>query len=191
MASFTLITERDESQRAFDTLGRAFSRGASVFRQHRVGWQGGSGTFDVFWHPDLEVWGLFEREPPRKKQPGRFWNCFGIADPGTSSMLNITLEINPPHVGENARMAGVFLRDETGRAFIGHTGKIGGGRLGIGQRAFQNFLKDGEWHEIESSRRQRRSVVVFGPLSREDLAPVIAPYVHAVARFKNATSHPI
>jgi hypothetical protein len=135
------------------------------------------------------LWGVFQRDPPRQKPEARFWNCFGVDDPGEAGMLQITVEINPPHVGENGRLGGVFLRDAQGRLFIGHSGKVGGGRPGIGARSFRKFFENGEWLEIEGSRRRRREVVVFGPLDRDDLAAVIAPYVHAVARFKNAMSH--
>ncbi len=105
----TLITDLGESLRAFDAFKTAFAIGAHPFPNHYVGWQGGSVTVDVYWHTSIGIWGVFERRPPDEgKGAARFWNCFGIADPGKDSMLSITVEINPPHQGENRRTAGVF-----------------------------------------------------------------------------------
>lgn len=97
----SLITDRDECRRAFETLKRHFARDAILYPNHFVGWQSNSGRFDVYWHPVLRVWGLFEEEPPSEKRRKRYWNCFGIVDPAKQPMLSITVEINPPHEGEN------------------------------------------------------------------------------------------
>jgi hypothetical protein len=188
MQLFALVTDRQESLHAFELMAASLAKDAIAFPQHPVGWQGGAGRFEVHWHPSQRLWTLCRRDPPRQKERARFWNCFGVADPEERGMLHITVEINPPHSGENAQLAGVFLKDRSGQLFIGHTGKVGGGRKGIGGRSFRGFFTAGEWHEIEGSRGRRREVVVFGPLDRADLAAMIAPYVHAVARFKSSVS---
>lgn len=149
--AFTLSTDLGESLRAFDAFKTAFAIGAHPFPNHYVGWQGGSVTVDVYWHMSIGIWGVFERRPPDEgKGAARFWNCFGIADPGKDSMLSITVEINPPHQGEDRRTAGVFLRGEEGRFHVGHSGKVGGGRPGIGQRRFETSAA------ISHGKRSRR-----------------------------------
>ena len=179
--ALTIISDNEESFHAFELLRRTFTHEATIFAEHLVGWQGGSKRLTVYWHPSFEIWGVLEAEPPNeKKNSGRFWNCFGINDPARHSMLTITVEMNPPHQGRNRRAAGLFLRDGDGRVFLGHTGKVGGGRKGIGKNAFRTFYGAGDWHEIE----KRLFATIFGPIDRPDLPRVLAEFVHAVARFK-------
>jgi hypothetical protein len=182
-----LVTERGESLRAFEAFERAFADGADPFRRV-VGSPGGSLQDDVHWHGPARIWGLFVRqqlEDQSGKRPERSWICFGVADPNRYSSLSITVEINPPHEGENPRTAGVFLRDELGRLYVGHDGRVGGGRPGIGQRAFREFAQDLPWQEIATPKGRLREVVVFGPFSDPALLlDGLARYVDTVAKFK-------
>jgi hypothetical protein len=185
----TLITERDESLRAFEAFERAFAAGAALFRNHDFGFQGGSHPVDeVHWHASAEIWGLFVRPPrdyPSGRLVGHFLCGFGVSDPNQHSSLSTTVEINPPHQGENRRTAGVFLRDELGRLYVGHSGKVGGGRPGINRQAFRKFAQDVPWQEIATPRDRRREVVVFGPFSDPTLLlDQLAGYVRWVAKFK-------
>lgn len=102
-------------------------------------------------------------------------------------MLSITVEVNPPHEGENHRTAGVFLRDGAGRVHVAHSGKIGGGRPGVGKRAFRDFSSHLAWQDIETPRGIRE-VLVVGPLhDKAELPERIASFVRTVATFKDAT----
>ncbi len=186
--SLVLISDGHEILRAFEAFKAAFAVGAAVYRNHFVGWQGGSVRVDVYWHESMGIGGGFERQPPHEKKGARrFWNCFGVADPSKDSMLSITVEINPPHHGEDRRTAGVFLRDEAGRYHVGHSGKVGGGRPGIGQRVFRDFSRHLAWQEIATPKGVRE-VVVFGPLQDGELPSMLAPFVHTVAEFKESVA---
>jgi hypothetical protein len=189
----TLVTERDESMQAFEAFERAFTGGAVPFRRV-VGFQSGSWPVEVHWRGSNKVWGIFVSQPRdhQSEEPlARFWHSFGVADPNQHSSLSITVEINPPHEGENPRTAGVFLRDELGRLYVGHDGRVGGGRPGIGQRAFREFAQALPWQEIETPRGRRRKVVVFGPFQEPArLLEGLAGYVHTVSRFKGSVATP-
>jgi 5-methylcytosine-specific restriction enzyme A len=132
---------------------------------------------------------VLEPSPPDiKKEPKhRFWNCFGIGNPAEQHMLTITVEINPPHEGEDRRVAGLFARDEDSRIYIAHTGKVGGGRKGIGPNAFRKFLGDRAWHEIET-QGGRRTAVALGPIDAPDFPNQLAEFVHKVADFKESVA---
>src|SRR5262249_4400328 len=146
----TAVTDHEESLAAFELLRTSLRANAQVFPGHGIGWQGGSRQYDVYWLSTLRIWTVLEPSPPIvKKGPGdRFWNCFGIDDPNSRKMLRIVVEMNPPHAGENRRVAGLFAKDDGGRIYVGHSGNIGGGRKGIGQREFRKFLGDHPWHEV-------------------------------------------
>jgi hypothetical protein len=184
----TLVTERDESLRAFEAFERAFAADADSFQDRVVGFPSGSFRVDVYWHRSAGIWGGFRRQvwdPPSKRELDIFGNSFGVEDPNQRPRLNMTVEINPPHEGIR-RTAGVFLRDESD-LYVGHDGGVGG-RLGIGQRAFREFAQDLAWQEI-ATPKGLRDVVVFGPFQDPALLlDGLARYVHTVARFKDGVA---
>ncbi len=178
--TYTLITDQNEAAQAFEAFRGGFAHGAKVFPKHTVGFQGGNKQCDVYWHRDLGIWGLFE---PRIVK-GRFWTCFGTNNPAKHANLNITVEINPPTSGVNLHCAGAFVRDESGRICIGHSGKVGGGRKGIGKAAFREFATDREWEPIRVSGGRRLEVSVLGQVGSQDLIGSIKAFVEEVAEFK-------
>jgi hypothetical protein len=187
--NFELITSRSDSHSAFETFKAFFAAGARYFSNHAVGWPGGSSRFHVHWHGSAGIWGLFLPKPFDEPNGRRFWICFGDGDPASSSMLHIVVEMNPPHEGDDGRTGGFFLRDEQGGLYVAHTGKVGGGRPGIGPSAFREFSRTLGWQEIITPRRHRRQAVVFGPLDDPRLTEQLARYVRAVADFKEHAVH--
>jgi hypothetical protein len=66
----------------------------------------------------------------------RYWNGFGIYAADRSSQT-VALQINVPTDTNSATVAGFFAEEaDTGDIFLMHSGKIGGGRRGIGKSAF-------------------------------------------------------
>jgi hypothetical protein len=175
------ITDGAEARRAFDAFRGRFSQGAQLFQDHWVGHRGATRRYDVYWHPAEGIWGLFDDRQDR----GRFWICFGIEDPETTSSLTITVEVNPPFSGVNRYCAGIFLRDEGGNIHIAHSGKVGGGRKGIGQEAFRQFVQDYVWEEVSWPDGRSGTYKVIGGLDESDLPSKVADFVHDVARFKD------
>ena len=68
------------------------------------------------------IWGLCERFP----HLDRLWICCGVRHPSVSCV--ITVETNPPLEGFDRRCSGVFLRGDEGAVYLGHSGRVGGGR---------------------------------------------------------------
>jgi hypothetical protein len=155
----TVISDRNESLAAFHLLKESL---------RKVG-----------------VWAVLEPAPPSIKEGvrHRFWNCFGIENPVERQMLNITVEINPPHEGENRRLAGMFIRDNENRIYLAHTGRVGGGRSGIGLNEFRRYLGDPPWQEI-LTQGGRQLAVILGPIDAPDFPSQLSNFVHNVARFK-------
>lgn len=174
------VSDRDESERAFTTFRERFVRGADVFPRHGVGYQGGGQKCDVFWRDAEEIWGLFE---PRVAK-GRFWICFGIENPTSTFSLTITVETNPPLEGINRRCAGVFLRDDQGNVCIAHNGRVGGGRKGIGGRAFREYVHSGRWEDVNWPDGGISQFWVISRVDALDLPARIADFVREVVSFK-------
>ena len=116
------VTDRKESMALFEALRvQAFS-GAVAFPNRHVGFRGGGYDCSVYWRPDEGIWGVFENYSHTK----RFWICWGVRHPLDSCV--ITVETNPPVEGFNRRCSGAFLRDGEGAVYLGHSGRVGGGR---------------------------------------------------------------
>ena len=187
--TFELITGREESSRAFAAFESAFSANSSVIPGCRLGWPGGSVQADVYWHEAAGIWGVFRETPPNPRHTGgnRFWNCFGVSEPRSDAILSITVEINPPHRGENRKTAGVFLRDGEGRYHVGHSGRVGGGGPGVGLKAFRRYADGLPWQKIRTPNGARK-IVAFGPLENGRMFEMLGLFVHTVAKFKDSVA---
>jgi hypothetical protein len=177
---FTVVLDKDENLFAFRKLKESLQNDASIFREHKLGHQGGTRVHTVYWRPESNLWAVLEQSPPTGPQ-NRFWNCFGIENPGEKSVLEINVEINPPHEGENRRIEGLFVRDQDNRIYIAHDGKFTnyGGR-----NAFRQFLGDASWPEIQTQRGSR-TPIVLGPIDDEsNFVKRLSDYVHNVVDFK-------
>jgi len=178
--AFSVVTDADEAAQAFEIFKDEFARGAKIYPGHTVGYQGGNQRRDVYWRSDVEIWGLFEPRAVR----GRFWICFGTDNPASASGLPITVEINPPVSGINRRCAGMFLKNKSGECFIAHTGRVGGGRKGIGKAAFRDFAADREWEVVPVPGQEPVELLILGSLESQDLGENIHSFVQDVAAFK-------
>lgn len=148
------LTSWTEIAAAQTAMRDEFYAGAVVLT-HAVGFPGGSTTVDIAWHETPGIWGYVD-EVASANGPdgagGRYWNAFGLGDPtATNSSLSITVEVNPPLQGTNARVGGIFGREKDGPLCLLHRGTIGGGKRGVGKDLFwrefsgrPSFVSDGE-----------------------------------------------
>ena len=178
--AYQLVTDRDESQSVYSLLCAEFARDAIHFHDHPLGWPSGSGNFLALWHEDARLWAVLEPRPPIAEHRPRFWFSFGVERPTGKAMLSITVEVNPPHNGVDRRVGGAFLKDEAGRYYVGHSGRVGGGRPGVGQQAFLAFCK----REALYIPERRGPMFMFGPLDGAGWIDALSEYVHEVQRFK-------
>lgn len=142
-----------------------------------VGFHGGSRTATVHWSTPLGVWALFE------ELETRYWNCFGVERPEAARSLRITVEVNPPLGGLDRRKGGAIARDAgSGKLFLVHRGRIGGGQRGIGPELFWSRFRGGV-RLREPDGRESRAVVV-GEIGGAGFARELAGFVHEVGRIK-------
>src|SRR5436309_1681201 len=133
------ITDREETVEAYKRFAHLVSEGG-VAVERMVGYRGASVAAQLLWHADLKLWVLLHPE----RIVTRYWCAFGVDDPYPASLLSITCEINPPKIGIDRRCAGLFVKDERRNIFLAHSGKVGGGRAGIGKTAFLNHWGNNE-----------------------------------------------
>ena len=155
--------------------------GAKKFKR-KVGWPGDHGEFDLYWHQDAGFWVVFGLE-----ELSRYWCAYGTMDPNSNSSVDITCEINPPTEGIDRRCGGVFLKDSGSGLYLAHSGKVGGGRKGIGKTSFLEQYS-GSLEEIEWPDGVTAEVVLLGKIGGKSFVKNLAQYIRAVEAFKaNAT----
>jgi len=182
--SLVPLTERREITAAFRLMAERLKADTQAF-DRKIGYHSGYVEHRVHWHSRHRFWCLFD---PTYVET-RYWCCYGTADPEDQTMLSITVETNSPYEGVNRRIGGVFVRDDEGRVYIAHSGKVGGGRPGIGKEAFWEFYGGSDDVETVGWPDGRTSgVIVIGRIDSEHLPVHIARFVHEVARFKAAAT---
>ena len=144
-----------------------------------IGYQSGSVVAKVAWIPSLEIWAYLHLPPVGKSEGQRFWNVFGIGQPGTS--VNIVCEINPSREGVNRRAKGAYVLDSDGLLLICHRGmvNIAGG---ISGEFFRRHYR-GIWIEADEGGRQSKFVRV-AQLNSPEFGASIKDFVVQVAEIK-------
>lgn len=171
--TYRIIRDKQEIATAQEFLQKIF-KSVSEPRQCNVGHQGESGEQTVYWSEQLKIWGLFE-----ETGWGGNWNGFGTSEPiSGNSCVGITCEINVPREGINPRAAGAFVKDSEDSTYLVHSGKIGGGRSGVGKALFVEEY-GGEWITLDNGDK----VAKVGKLDNS-LPSKIAEFVKEVGRMK-------
>jgi hypothetical protein len=181
LSQLTPITDRDEIAAAYAVFVSQLTDGISPIRKG-MGWRSGWSEFDAYWHVREQLWCVLEPEFAGT----RYWCCFGPDDPGDTKDLSITCEINFAYEGVNRRIAGAFLKDDEGRAFVGHSGKIGGGHEGVGKDAFLKYLDASVRAEVVWPDGQTTTMLVLGMLDSPSFVSGLATFVSEVSAFKKA-----
>ncbi len=171
------LTRKSEVAAAYAALVRQIRRGALV-RERTIGWRGGSGTFKLYWQAKHGFWTVFSIG-----DHGEYWMPYGSRDPDTFETASISCEINPPPHGIDRRKGGIFLSDAAGRHYLAHTGKLAGGRKGIGREA---FLASSGWQlrPVEWPDGITTEAAVLGRIGSPALLREIGTYIAAVDEFK-------
>jgi hypothetical protein len=177
------ITDRRDIADAYQRFAHLMSDGGRPL-ERMVGYKGSSEAAHVLWHPDLQIWTLFQPE----RIANRYWCAFGVEDPHPASMLSITCEINPPKEGIDRRCAGLFVRDDDGSLHLAHSGKVGGGRRGIGKRAFLRHWGHDDVAAVSFPDGEERDYIILGRFDEAILRARLAQFIHEVSRFKEAAA---
>lgn len=178
MQLLTPLTSPKEIKQACATMLSTLKRDCTTHRRW-LGWQGGKGEYDLNWNAREGFWICADAFPDKD----RWIFLFGIDDPGGDEFTRLVCEINPPKAGINRRCAGLFARDADGAVWLTHSGKIGGGRKGIGKSAFLPTYR-GARALVAWEDKPESEVIVIGRVDSEKFARHIANFVREVERFK-------
>ena len=171
------ITTRKESKIAFDALKSCLMSGAKKLTRE-VGWRGGHDRFPLHWHETAGFWVFFGKEL------SHYWCPYGTMDPNSHSSVNITCEINPPTEGIDRRYGGIFLKDSGSGLYLAHSGKVGGGRKGIGKTRFLEEYSGDLLENVGWPDGVTAEVVLLGKIGGKSFVKNIAGFIRAVEAFK-------
>lgn len=146
-----------------------------------VGYQGGSMPLTLHWSDDVQMWMGYEST--EDLYLGRFWTVFGLEQPFPDQNMSIVTEINFPITGIDRRLGGVFVMTSADRILVGHRGRIGGGRDGIGKALFWDNHRGRTLWATDGDRETDFAFV--GELDSPSFAYQVRNFVAEVERIKN------
>jgi len=151
-----------------------------------AGFQGGTNTITACWFESENIWCGYQKltDVPIP----RFWNACSVGpEPkwdNVKSSVSITCEINMPLRGAERSIGGAFVIDDSGRLFLAHDGRVGGGKKGISKSAFlENHSQNYEIISATDSRGERR-MLLLSSLDDKNFIKNLAKFVHDVSDFK-------
>jgi hypothetical protein len=169
-----------EAQHTLETtIRRAFSRSVVKHIGHPGGWEDNAKLAT-----DGHYWFWSKNYRGREVANRRRLNWFGTV--GKSTGVSITVEINTSYVGPNDQVAGFFARNEaTGAVYLVHSGRVGGGKKGVGKDAFRAWLGEPLVEALDSLGRCRDGLLVM-PIEAAGATRSLVHYIDQVSRFKRA-----
>lgn len=143
----------------------------------------------VKYSKELNLWWRFD-----DNQTGnRYWNPFGKGEPEKNKNIAIIFEINYAREFRNYKVdrgiaAAGFVKNQHGDIMLVHSGRIGGGREGIGKTLFLNNYR-GKWIEVDIGG-QSFEYVPIALLNSPKLAQHVNTFVMEVDRIKRIAKQP-
>ena len=178
-----LVDRSAYKRKAVTTIRRALKSALPFVGTHTVGYQGANVPCELYAAGDGRLWFF-----PSKGLTGgkilRHSNSFGVYRANAPSQ-DIAVEINVPAETNTTRVTGFFARDpETDTSYLMHTGKLGGGRKGIGKRAFLEWSGLPRVEVLGPDGTTQKGIVVTS--LKDDVAGRIWRFVRTAAAFKAA-----
>ena len=137
-----IITNKSEIAKCQHILEETLKAALPYKDRLVIGHPGGNFENEVYY--DDKLWFSTQILKEDEVQVPRYWNGFGTGK-REGGHQTITIEINPPIDGLTKRVSGLFAKDRTSNSyFLLHRGRPGGGRKGIGKKAFEEWYR-GRW----------------------------------------------
>lgn len=177
------LEQEDEVAAAQDIFVMELRRRAARSGPVALGWRGGGDTCPALWFEPQDIWAAFN------EHEGRYWNGFGVGNPFEDpAARTLVVEVNPPRWGVDRRCAGAFLTG-VGGLHLAHSGRVGGGRKGIGRESFLRAYT-GPIVEVATTSTRTERLIHVTPLAAPDIVDRLAAFIRAVDSFKRQAVPP-
>jgi hypothetical protein len=180
---FSLLESKEEITIVQRKLEATIRRDFNIQAIKNIGYPGGT-TYDAKVNTDRHHW-FWSKDHKQTDEPNpRRFNWFGLFNEGSD--LQISVEINTPFEARNYNVAGFFGRDnETGAIYLLHSGRVGGGKKGVGKTAFLAWSNERPVEVADSTGEVRNGVLVM-PVEGKAATRSAIRYIDAIASFKRA-----
>lgn len=180
---FSLIESKAEIAKAQRKLEATVRREFTKRVVKNIGYPGGT-TSDAKVFTDGHYWFWSSDYDDSDIPNPRRWNWFGLFSDDAD--LQISAEINTAYEGRNDQVAGFFARNnETGSVYLLHSGRVGGGKKGVGKAAFLAWSNHRLIEVVDSSGGVREGVLVM-PVEGTAATRAARRYIDTIASFKQA-----
>jgi len=172
-----VLTDQREIQEAYRVYDNVVN-GSGEKVNNRIGHAGGVTDVVAYWHKEHRFWSYFDDN----RCNNRYWCCFGVDNPRLKYDMDITCEVNIPF---NRRIAGALALTSRQTVALLHSGRIGGGRAGIGLEAFLDHYEDAQLVDVVWPDRLFTQHIFIGELESDSFLIELGKFVHAVSKFKD------
>jgi len=179
--TLSALTERKSIVSAVQSLREGLTAETTTFDRN-IGFHGGSVAGKVHWRREDGYWFYLKYV----QSNNRYWCCYGCQDPNVDRNLGITVEMNILREGYSRRLGGALAADEAGSIYLVHSGKVGGGRAGIGKSKFLNYALGAEIHPVRWPDGIVTDMILVAGIGEERLPQQIANYVQTARDFKES-----
>jgi len=180
---FVLLESKDDVAQAQNDMEESLAKYLPLQRHRSIGFPSDTvrdarvRTNGEFWHRTADFKESSEPSPRRL-------NWFGVYREPLD--LEITVEVNIAYSGNNGRVAGFFAKNsETGTVYLMHSGRVGGGRPGVGKDAFLSWSGLPLQEAVDAQGNKRLGIVVMPVTGRSAAIPAMR-YLKKIAEFKLA-----
>lgn len=185
-SSVIVVNNQGVIDAAQNELSKRLEQAGTFMGKKVIGFQGGYEVAPLYWFEEYGLWWAY-------LMGGKHWNAFGVA--GSERVVDdpdqktITCEINFPIDDPGSRIAGGFVREGKDRLYVVHSGRVGGGRLGIGPEAFKAYATAKlDWWPCGWYNGDVVKIALISLLDAEDLVANIAEFVVVVDEFKRTVA---
>lgn len=176
------LTDNTEIKSAKHALEQNIIKNTLPFTRN-LGWKGGYRKMQVRWRPREEFW------IARCTEDTFYWFGYGNTNPDTAKSLSITCATSIPIEGVGRRTAGAFGKDSYGHIYLTHSGKVGGGKKGVGKSEFLKAYRGDSLETIFYPDGNERDMIVLGRIDSPELPRQIKHFITEVHRFKYNLLH--
>lgn len=181
---FVLLESKQEIFEARQKLEYTISKKLTKTIIKNIGYSGGVRR-DVKVKTDGIHW-FWSTDETNAANPRRL-NWFGRLNKDQN--LHISVEINTAYEGENRELAGLFARDtDTGIVYLMHSGRLGGGKKGVGKWSFLAWSNHILRQVMNGSGKYPDAIIVM-PIEGKAATRSAIFYVESVANFKAAVTN--
>lgn len=178
-----LVESKKEIRSCQKRLEEIITKKFTESQKRDIGFPGGHIT-DAKVLTNGKIWYWSKLLENDDNQSCRFLNWFGVINDQKS--LNITVELNVPITGINNRVASFFAKDPVSQIpYLIHTGKVGGGKEGVGKYAFLSYLNAKLVNIIDSEGKTKQGMILMALDETASIA-VLLKYIGAIVQFKEA-----